>query len=400
MIGQGRANRMKEVTKLKRRWICSGIIILLIFPLTGCWDANEPEKLVYVHGIGLDYQKGKYTIYVQLINLSLMAKSNSGAGNPSIVSEIGNASGDSVEAAIYNLYKTSQRRIYWGHLTYMVLTNDVLKHTGLQAISDILGRYFESHYHIWVYNTQKPIKDVLRTLPNNSMSSDLSRLSDPAASFDQFSFVHPLDLREVIVYSNEPPHEMVIPLVSNSTNHWEGNKKPRNVATLQGLSVITNQTLKGNITDNDASGFRWMDPNFRRTGLSLKSKNHTNLGVTVKKLKVKIIPNTKKSKTEFVVNIKGKAVVNRLEKMIATSLIEQEVERVIKKEILRTYQKGLEIDSDLYGLSNILYKDNFPIWKKIQKNGKIPLDKDTIKKVNVQIMVLDGGKQNNVPTLK
>jgi hypothetical protein len=86
--------------------------------------------------------------------------------------------------------------------------------------------------------------------------------------------------------------------------------------------------------------------------------------------------------------------------MIATSLIEQEVERVIKKEILRTYQKGLEIDSDLYGLSNILYKDNFPIWKKIQKNGKIPLDKDTIKKVNVQIMVLDGGKQNNVPTLK
>lgn len=391
---------MKNRTMFKKSWLCCGTIFLLIFPLAGCWDSNEPERLVYAHGIGLDYQKGKYTIYVGLINLGLMAKSNSGSGNPSITSEIGHASGDSVEAAIYNLYRTSQRRIYWGHLTYMVLTNNALKHTGLQAISDIFSRYFESHYHIWVYSTEKPIKDILRTLPNNSMSSDLSRLSDPIASFDQFSYVHPLDMREVIIFNNEPPHEMVVPLISNSNNQWEGSNKPRNVATLEGLSVLTSQTLKGNITGSDASGFRWMDQNFRRSGLSIMSNNHTNLGVTIKKLNVTITPVTKNKKAQFIVNINADAVINRFEKKIATSTIEKEIEGIIKKEVLRTYQKGLDINSDIYGFSHILYKNYFSVWQKIQKNGKIPLDKDTIQKINVKVLVLDGGKQSNVPSLK
>jgi spore germination protein KC len=382
-------------------WVSISIILLLIVPLTGCWDSNEPDRMVYAQGLGVDYKNGRYTVYLQLINLSLLAKAESSGGSTEqIESEIGQSSGKSIEDAIFNLYKTSQRRIHWGHLTYILLTRNALKHSGLQDISDIVDRYFETHYRMWIYSTDDLISNIFNTDPPINMSTYLSRLSDPEAAFEQFSFIQTYDMREVIISHYEPPHEVIIPIVSSNKNDWKGDNKARNIGVIKGISIIGNTTLKGSITNKDVNGYRWIEKEFRKTGFSLAMNGKRTVGLTITKRKVKIVPIIKNGRVQFDIQIKTKAVINKLKENIPSSQISTKAKELIKKEVKKTFIKGIEIDSDVYQLSHVLYKKDFRIWKKIERRGKIPLGKDSIRNIDVTVKIIDGGKQRKVPTLE
>ena len=50
------------------------VIMLLTIVLSGCWDENQPERMLYVNGIGVDYKDGKYDVYAQFANFSNLGK--------------------------------------------------------------------------------------------------------------------------------------------------------------------------------------------------------------------------------------------------------------------------------------------------------------------------------------
>lgn len=387
--------------EMRKFWILISTVLLLVPLLTGCWDSNEPDRMLYAQGLGVDYKNGKYIVYIQLINLSLLAKVESGAGTgKQYKTDIGQATGFSVEDAIFNLYKTSQRRIHWGHLTYVFLTNNALKNNGLQDVTDMIDRFFETHYRMWIYSTDAPLTKVLNTDPPINMSTYLSRLSDPEAAFDQFSFIQSLDMREVLISHYEPPNEIILPVVGYNNKDWKGDDKTRNIGVIKGISIIANNTLKGSIINKDVNGFRWMEKEFRRTGLSIPFQENRTVGLIVAKRKVRIEPIMKNGKVQFDIHIKIKAVISKLESHVPLSQISLETSKIIKKEVHDTFNKGLEIDADVYRLSHALYQKNYPVWKKIQQDGKIPLTEDSIRKINVEVMIVNGGKQRKIPTLK
>ena len=51
------------------------LLLLCVSILSGCWDSNEPERLVYANGLGIDYKDGKVIVYLQIINVKGLAKS-------------------------------------------------------------------------------------------------------------------------------------------------------------------------------------------------------------------------------------------------------------------------------------------------------------------------------------
>jgi hypothetical protein len=67
---------------------------------------------------------------------------------------------------------------------------------------------------------------------------------------------------------------------------------------------------------------------------------------------------------------------------------------------MKTYLEGLAIDSDIYRLSEVLYRKNVHIWKKVEHNGKIPLTKESIRKISVSVNIVNGSKQRQEPTLE
>jgi spore germination protein KC len=392
----------KRSKKKFKSWFLIFILFLFIFPLSGCWDSDAPERMLYVQGLGIDYKEGKYKIYIQLMNLSFLAKSESSTGTgKQIMFEIGQAKGISVEDALYNLYKTAQRRIHWGHLNYIFLTEDAIKHNGLQEVADLIDRYYETHYRMWIYHTESPLAEIMDVDPPINLSNYLTRFSDPNAAFEQFSYVQSVDLRQMIISHYEPPHEIIIPIVWTNKREWmEDGNKPRKIGTIKGISIIDDNKFKGSISEKDADGYRWIEKQFKRAALSLRTKDNNTVGVTIRKRKVKIEPVIKEGEVQFDIHIKTNAVISKLKNNIPTSQISGLVENRIKEEVKKTYFKGLEIDADVYRFSNVLYKKNHSAWKKHQRGGKIPLSKASIRKINVEVMINDGGKQRKIPTLK
>ena len=70
-------------------------------------------------------------------------------------------------------------------------------------------------------------------------------------------------------------------------------------------------------------------------------------------------------------------------------------EKEIRKQIEETYKKGLENQIDIYELSDVLYKQKNKEWKKIAQDGVIPLEPDTINKINVNVTVLNTEQLKN-----
>lgn len=388
---------------MKRKLIkhfCLTLIVLTVFPIAGCWDTNESERMVYAQGLGVDYKNGQYTLYLQIINLRLMAKSeSSGAAGPQVNVEVGHASAKTFDKAIFNLYKSAQRRIFWGHLSYVVFTENVLKQAGVKPTIDMLDRYRETRYRIFMYATEEPLSKVFVTTPILDMSTALSRLSDPKASFHQSSFIRPIDMRELLIALNEPGHEASIPFISISEKNWVTDKGGHDAIKTDGIAITTIDTLKGTITNDHAAGFRWMNKDFVRDGLEVRSKEGPIVDLVIEKLKVKVHPVVKNSDIHFNVQIKAKAVMLVLVKKVNLASLASESEKQIKKQIMETYSKGLNFDADVYRLSEVLYRKNVKAWKQAEHNGKIPLTKDSIK-LNINVKLDNGAKQRKEPTLE
>ncbi|MEH7352759.1 Ger(x)C family spore germination protein [Neobacillus drentensis] len=376
------------------------LIVLIVFPIAGCWDTNESERMVYAQGLGVDYKDGHYTVYLQVINLRLMAKSeSSGPGGAQVNVEVGHASSKSFDKAVFNLYKSAQRRIFWGHLSYLVFTEDALKHVGVKATIDMLDRYRETRYRIWMYATKEPLSKVFVTTPILDMSTALSRLSDPKAAFHQSSFIRPIDMRELLIALDEPGHEVIMPFISISAKAWVTDKGGHDAIKIDGIAVTTADALKGDITNDYAIGFRWMSKDFVRDGIEVKSKEGSKVNLVIEKLKVKVLPVVKNSNIHFNVQIKAKAVVLVLVEKVNLARLATETEKEIKKQVMETYTKGLSIDADVYRLSEALYRRNVKAWKQAEHNGKIPLTKDSIK-LDIKVKLVNGAKQRGEPTIE
>ena len=58
------------------------VILLLTIVLSSCWDENQPERMLYINGIGIDYKDGKYELYAQFANFANLGKTEQPIVNP------------------------------------------------------------------------------------------------------------------------------------------------------------------------------------------------------------------------------------------------------------------------------------------------------------------------------
>ncbi|WP_163102334.1 Ger(x)C family spore germination protein [Peribacillus alkalitolerans] len=376
------------------------LVIISILPITGCWDSNEPEGMVYAHGMGIDFKDGVYTVYLEIINLGLLAKSEAAGGAAETKVEVAHASGESIDAAAFNMYHTTQIQVFWGHLTYLVLSDEALKHGALEQMLELMDRYRETRYRIWLYSTKDPINKVFTTMPMYQKSTNNSLLSNPEASFNQSSIIRALDLREILLSIHEPAHEAKIPNVTISKERFSTEKQKHDALMFDGISVVTSNKLKGHIKGNKAMGLKWMNNELKRDELTAEIPDYTDVSLLVEKVKSKIEPDVKGEKVTFKINIEGKAIIDILQEDVPLKKIEAAANKKIKNQVMKTYKEGLKIDSDMYRFSEVLYRKKIDTWKKIEQNGKIPLDKNSISEVKVKIKVIHGGKNKKEPVFK
>ena len=373
-------------------------VLVLVLILSGCWDSNEPERLVYVHGVGIDYKNGKVVIHLQIINLQGLAKTEAG-GDPSSsnASDVGVGTGDTLEEAIFDLYHTSDRRIYWGHLSFVIFSDEALKAGGFKKTVDFLDRYRETRYRIYFYMTKGSIKEAMLVSPIENISLAFSKLSDPEGNYKQSSFIPPIDLRELIIELDEPAYFVPIPLLK-VTKQWSGQKEKKKDLLLDSIAIISENKIKTILPTRVMKGGRLVNKNFVRDSVTLFPGTKRDTSVIVYEKKTKMTPVIEKDgKVRFHIKMKLKASIETMQKDTSSKEYKKELKRILKKEIMYTYQYTQEKKVDLFKFSETLYRKDIKKWKEIQKNGDIPLKDDTIKSIKIEVELQDTGKDKLTP---
>lgn len=378
------------------------LILLFVFTtlLSGCWDVTEPQRMYYVHALGIDYKDGQYETYMQIIDFANIAKSEQPNNPDAQQAEIGHAKGKTIEEALFDLYHSIDQKAFWGHITYIVLSEEVMNSNKVNQVIDFLTRFRETRYQIWVYGTKEPLDELLVVTPINNKALTLSKLGDPLNSFKQESFVRPINLRELVIGLNEPNHEVYLPLVTINKG-WVSPKGPSESIELKGITILSKEGLKGSITQDKANGIKWMtNKTIRGEITGQMGVNNTFVTVTLEHIKVKIIPIVNNDTVQFDIDIKMEANVLGITEKITTTEIRQEVKKQVKKEVKETYKEALALNTDLYRLSEQLYRKDVKTWKKLQKNGKIELTENSIRKINVTVVKVNPGRESFIETIE
>lgn len=377
---------MKKVTYILLLVLCS------LF-LTGCWDSNEPERLVYAHGAGIDYKDGQVIIYVQIVNLQGLAKAESRGGEAKTPANVGIGKGETLLDAIFDLYHTTDRRIFWGHLSYVVFSKAAVNHGEIRFATDFFDRYREMRYNMFYYITDDSIEDTILSQPVENTSLAFLKLSDPMDNYEQSSNIKPITMREFIMYMDEPPHQVKIPMIKLRKN-WKNKEETETALFIEKVAVISENKILGEMK----RGTRTLNEDFVRDNVTIFSNTGKQVSTDVYNHNSKVIPVIKKGKVQF--NIKltldGTVEQNRNEQINSLE-IEKKTAKYIKNSIRTAYEEGRKRGIDTFLLSNALYRHNNKVWKKIEKNGQIPLEKDTLKNINVQVKLISTGKQTLPP---
>ncbi|KAB0442338.1 Ger(x)C family spore germination protein [Lysinibacillus fusiformis] len=381
-------------------------IMLVILMLTttllmsGCWDVTEPQRMYYVQGVGVDYKDNEYIAYIQLMNFANVAKTEQ--SNPQAApTEVGKATGKTIEEAIYKLYRSMDQEVFWGHMTFLLFSEKAMESEHAIPIIDTFLRFRETRYHIWVYCTQDPIEEVLLVSPILEKSPTATKLSNPKNTSKQESFVEPVNLRQLVIGLNEPNHEMKVPFISINQD-WETAKESRTETVFAGVGILSKNTFKGFIKGNTARGIEWMNDATKQGEITVKLDNTEErdyLTVDIKKLDVNVKPIVQNNQVKFEVYLKFNTILNGFKGKVTASQVRKKVESEVKKEIMATFEAGLNIDADVYRLSEYLYRDNVKVWKKIQKDGKIPLTKESISKIDIHINKVSPGRKSFEETI-
>ncbi|MGG3798540.1 Ger(x)C family spore germination protein [Metabacillus fastidiosus] len=372
-------------------------VIIITLMLSGCYDSRSPERVAYAHGMAIDYKDEKYTIYLQLINFGAIAKSeaSSGGGQSESSQVIKIGSGKNITDAILKIFLSAQEEIYFGNLSFIILSDQLLKEKGIEPVIDLWSRYPETRYKIYFYTGDNFLKEAMTIRPILEVSKSLNRLADPENIFQQSSTIPIMTLREIIIGLNEPGHTIVIPNIFIQKDLKELKEENR-VAGGNGVTLYnSHKKMLGTLIDEDIYGYRWMSKDFDRGILMLMKEDEVFGSVTINEKKVKVKPVIVNNKLQFNVQIDAAGSLTEVNKdYLGEIRTEQALEEVtymaeeqIKKEVMRTYRQALQLDADIYRLSEVLYRKYLPDWKRYEENGEIPLDEQSINldvKVRVQ----------------
>ncbi|MFJ8244409.1 Ger(x)C family spore germination protein [Peribacillus asahii] len=378
------------------------ILLLLIacsLLLSGCWDESEPERLVYANGLGVDYKDGKIILYLQIINLNGLAQTEGGGGGSTSKADVGRAEGKTMEEATFNLYHTLDRRLYWGHLSFVVLSEEAIKAGILQQAADFIDRYRETRYRMYFFATQDSLKEIMLINPIESISLAFSKFSDPDANYRQSSFIQAINLRELIIDLDEPAHQAKLPIIK-LTNQWSTQDGPKKEPLIESIAVVSDHELIGILPKHIMNGARLVNKSFARdsVSLSMSSNKNTTTSVLVYDKKVKIKPVVEKDgKVRFHIKIKLNANAQTMTEKKKRKELENKLKQAIHNNIYETYHFTRKKGIDIFKLSQVLYRDNNKAWKRVQKNGEIPLEEDTIKSLSLDIQLKSSGKIKLTP---
>lgn len=377
---------------MRRPLLMASALLLLL--CAGCWDMRNVRDMDYVSAIGFDYRDGQYFVYAQLIDFGSVAKSEGGTPRGPLPIWIGSGHGETVNTAIHNLYETAEKRLFWGHVTAAVYSERMIRR-GVEPTFDMLNRYRELRYLMWVYGTRESIEDLFAVTPFFNMSPQDSVLHNPQNTYRQSSFIRPLRLRELLRSSYDPGTTTLLPALLLDKNHWKekGNEKP--MISIEGAFAFKEGKPAVLLSTQTLLGQRWMDRHTVRSPVVVQQEGRPVAVLSVEQPKIRITPRTGGNRPQFELKIRLKANVIEMIGETSEAYLQREAVKSIEQDIRNTLEAAGKAGFDPYNLEHVLYRERNKSWHALTEQGKafVP-NVGSLALLNVELTIVHTGKHN------
>jgi hypothetical protein len=191
---------------------------------------------------------------------------------------------------------------------------------------------------------------------------------------------------------HEPGKATLLPSLSISDRHWKKGGDPHSMLEMDGVFVLQDGKYRGRLTRENIPGLRWVEPQTQRSPLILRSGGKTQVALFLENPKVKIIPHVKGKEVTYTVDVKLSGNVSEIIQPMSERLMEEKAAELVQNEIKRTFEKGLEIHSDLLQLEHALYRQKNKDWKKIYAERDFKITTESLQEIKVSVKLNNAGK--------
>lgn len=355
------------------------ISFLSVFLLTGCWNYRELNQLAISTGIAVDKSEdGKYEVSVLISNAKKsQVSSKEGESQTIVYSDTGNT----ISEAIRNINLQLSKDVYIGHLTVIVIHEDIAKE-GMYPILDYFLRDPESVKRFFlIIARDTKASDVIATLsplesfPSqniyfNIKSSTNSQAISPSVTFSKF-------VENIIKEGIEPTTPSII-----TEGNVEGaqnsdslqQSKPEATLKLGTVAIFHEDKLLGYANEKESRGINVINNKVTSTSATFEY-NDNYITVNLTGIKVKNTIEMVDNKPVVTISFTSDAAIRELEGVedVDNVNVIKNIEQAIENNVKNVINQALDCTqkkykSDVFGFGNLIYKKYPDYFKNLNKD--------------------------------
>lgn len=366
------------------------LYLLLMIPallFTGCWDRREPENRAYVlaTGFGYDDQKDLYKITVQVANpMAAQGGENGGGGNSNqIPVSVVSAKGHTPFEAARNLTLYMAREPFFAHNKLVVFTQS-LAQRGIGPVMDYLMREREMRLIAkplilmgdgitTFFRSQIPLEITpAEGLERQIVLSVIERAIFPGRSITEIATIFPLPGREILVgrvMVHKPEEEDLLGT----------NGAIRSILHLGGGAVFQGDKMQGWFDERATRGWFFIQGRVKRATLNILCPTHDKhpISIEVHNVQTSLTPIYEEGKPRVEIEVTAEGRIQNqtcspgfLKTSEDTHSLNQRLAQVITNDMKIALERAQELESDIFGLGNLFYRQLPREWEKIKDNWR------------------------------
>lgn len=363
--------------------------LLLLMPLlavAGCWSSQDIQNQAYVTAIGLDYENGTFVVYAQVLNFANVAMAETTELGKGIPVWVGHVSAPTVSDALGSLHKTSQMPLYWGHTKVLVITERFMKQRGIRDAIQVMNRYREVRYNIYMYGTREKLADIF-------VQKSIFNLSPlDTVMFSPKQIYQPITGNRFIAKLDEPGNPAVLPSIGFDRKSWDEDRKSKSMFRINGGFYFTNKTMTSWMSEEDLKGATWAQPSLRDTVIKVPASPPYSAGIMATKARLTAVALLKNGEPKFRVEILVKGFVLEMFENVSVQRLQQLAADVVREQVRTTFLKGVARRCDPLSLQQAFYRKYPRRWAELGGAKDYLLRPESIEEIDVHVKLTHMGK--------
>ncbi|MDF9760010.1 spore germination protein KC [Peribacillus simplex] len=378
------------------------VLLLMLICTTftsGCWDKKELNEMAIVSAMGVDKNKdGKLVATFQIINPSNVAGALQGGGGTNPPISIYRASGDNILEMDSVASTKISRDMYFAHANLIVISEEIAKEEGINAIFDAFERSpeFRATTRIVIARGVKA-RNIVETLTAIDKVTAEKIIRTIESTEKQHGGSININLQEVIKDLVSTGKE---PIISGFTVSGQKDKEDKMENTQSsdikanpraaGIGVFKEGKLVDWLDGDKAIGSMWVLDRIESTNLNTDWKGKKDaITYQVIRQKTNVSVKVENGKPKAFIKVRAEGDIREADVPLNLSSpyvlidIEKKLAKNLKKEMEDAIVRAQKNKSDIFGFGEIMHESHPKVWKKLEKDW----DDDTFPKLEAQVQV-------------